>query len=213
MVPAVKTVRAPGRPKSQTKRREIMRAAVELFMAKGYDGACVDEIALVAGVSKQTVYSHFENKEALFVLTVASKCRETGINPDVIDPESPPGTMLVEIGRRFIGMVTSSEAVRLNCVCIGSAETHPELGRLIFEHGPLQTVAMISDYLAAQHERKRLRVENPIHAAWQLVCMLRAEAQMRAQFNLRRQLKEDAEAYVKSCVEMFLRAYSPEARA
>lgn len=188
-----------------------MRAAVDLFMQKGYEGTSVDEIAHAADVSKQTVYSHFDNKETLFVLAVASRCRQTGLNPGVIDYDAPPEEMLMEIGRRFVRMVTSSEAVRLNCVCIGSAETHPELARLIFEHGPAQTVVMIADYLAEQHRCRRLSIDNPEQAAWQLVCMLRAEAQMRAQFNLEGQPKSERDAYIQSCVRMFLRAYAPGA--
>lgn len=209
MATAAQRVRTPGRPKSEKKRRSIIRAAVDLFMKKGYEGVSVDEIAQAAGVSKQTVYSHFDSKESLFVLTVASKCRETGINPGAFDHDAPPEKMLTEIARRFVSMVTSSEAVRVNCVCIGSAESHPELGRLIFEHGPLQTVAMIADYLAAQHRRKRLWIDNPEHAAWQLVCMLRAEAQMRAQFRLEPPSAQATSDYVQSCVAMFLRAYAP----
>lgn len=209
MATAATQVRAPGRPKCEKRRRKIVRAAVELFMKKGYEGASVDEIAFAAGVSKQTVYSHFDNKETLFVMTVAAKVRETGINPKLFDHDAPPEDMLLEIGRRFISMVTSSEAVRLNCVCTGSAEAHPELGRLFFQHGPLQTVAMVADYLDAQHRRGRLYVESPERAAWQLVCMLRAEAQMRSQFNLRPPPTKKTAAYVRSCVRMFLRAYAP----
>ena len=203
--------RAPGRPKSVRKRREILRAAVELFTLKGYDGTSVDDIAEAASVSKQTVYSHFGNKETLFALAVETKCKQSGIDPDLIDPDAPPGEVLLEMGRRFVGLITSREAVRVHCVCTASAETHPELGRIFFEHGPEQTVDVVSDYLARENRRGRLQVDNPRDAAWQFFGMLKCEAQMRAQFNLEPQSPEEIDAYIQSCVAMFLRAYAPRA--
>ena len=172
MVRTAEHIRAPGRPKSEEKRREILRAAVELFTEKGYEGTSVDDIAQAAKVSKQTVYSHFGSKEALFGRAVSTKCRQSGIDPDLIDPDAAPGAMLLEISRRFVGLITSPEAVRVHCVCTTSAESYPELGRLFFEHGPLQTMEVVADYLTAQHKRKRLKVARPREAAWQLLGML-----------------------------------------
>ena len=51
---------------SEAKRQGILEAATRLFTEQGYDGTSVDDIAAEAGVSKQTVYSHFGNKEKLF---------------------------------------------------------------------------------------------------------------------------------------------------
>lgn len=206
---AVDKARSPGRPKSKKKRREILLAAIDLFTEKGYEGTSVDDIALVAGVSKQTVYSHYGNKQTLFALAVEAKCRESGMDPDLIDPEIPPEVMLLKMGQQFVRLLISPEAVRVHCVCTSSAETHPELGRLFFEHGPQQTVQVVADYLASQHERQRLHIEDPLQAAWQFLCMLKGEAQMRAQFNLKGQPKKELDDYIKSSVDMFIRAYAP----
>lgn len=186
-----------------------MRAAIILFTEKGYEGTSVDDIAQRAGVSKQTVYSHYSNKETLFALAVEAKCRESGVGPDEIDPNIPPRTLLLDMGRRLMRLLTSPEAVRVHCVCTASADTYPELGRLFFEHGPLQTVKVFAEYLQAQNERNRLEIEDSNRAAWQFISMLKGEAQMRAHFNLKRQSEEELDAYIKSCVEVFLRAYAP----
>lgn len=45
----------------------LLMAAVEEFLAKGYDGASVDAIAKRAGVSKGGFYYHFPNKEVLLM--------------------------------------------------------------------------------------------------------------------------------------------------
>ncbi len=45
---------------------EIIEAAREVFLARGFANAKVDEIAQQAGASKGTVYLYFPTKEALF---------------------------------------------------------------------------------------------------------------------------------------------------
>src|SRR5512147_1141278 len=52
--------------RSDRKRAAILEAATTTFLRRGYLGASMDEIAATAAVSKQTVYKHFADKEALF---------------------------------------------------------------------------------------------------------------------------------------------------
>ncbi|MCD0443458.1 TetR/AcrR family transcriptional regulator [Glycomyces sp. A-F 0318] len=52
-----------GRP---DKREAILRAASRVFGREGYARATVDAIAAEAGVSKKTIYNHFEDKAELF---------------------------------------------------------------------------------------------------------------------------------------------------
>jgi len=57
----------PVRGKSDTKRQQILEAASEVFLANGFEGTRMDQVAEHSGVSKQTVYSHFGNKDDLFM--------------------------------------------------------------------------------------------------------------------------------------------------
>ena len=61
---------APGRPKDPGKGAAILDTAKRLFLALGYEGVSMDQIAADAGVSKLTVYSHFGDKDALFAEAV-----------------------------------------------------------------------------------------------------------------------------------------------
>ena len=56
--------------RSRLKRRQIIDAAGDLFLGMGYGTTSVDAIAAKAGVSKRTVYAHFDSKEALFILSL-----------------------------------------------------------------------------------------------------------------------------------------------
>ncbi len=202
---------ARGRPRSETKRKKILEAAVDLFLANGYEGASVEDIAAAAGVSRQTVYSHFGSKEDLFGLAVSSRCKKSGVDPDRIDYSQPPEVMLPEIARRFATLLLGEDAKRVNAICTSCADTHPELGQLFFEHGPCQAKQAVADYLASQAQRGRLAITNPGFAAWQLLCMLKGEAQLRVQFNCEPLPADAIDAYIDDCVAMFIRAYTPAA--
>src|SRR5690348_1885857 len=54
----------------QRKHDAIAAAALVLFARDGYERTSVDAIAAEAGVSKRTVYSHYGDKESLFVLVL-----------------------------------------------------------------------------------------------------------------------------------------------
>lgn len=49
---------------------ELLAAALELFVEKGYAGTRVEEVALRAGVSKGTLFLYFPSKEELFKAVV-----------------------------------------------------------------------------------------------------------------------------------------------
>ena len=49
---------------------ELLAAALELFVERGYAATRLDEVAARAGVSKGTLYLYFENKEDLFKTVV-----------------------------------------------------------------------------------------------------------------------------------------------
>src|ERR1700712_857889 len=52
------------------KRISILDAAADVFCREGFSGACIDEIAIEASVSRQTVYNHYHEKETLFTAVV-----------------------------------------------------------------------------------------------------------------------------------------------
>jgi AcrR family transcriptional regulator len=57
-------VQATGRASSRGK---ILEAAVQVFEREGFQAASIDDIAAAAGVSRRTVYHHFETKNAILV--------------------------------------------------------------------------------------------------------------------------------------------------
>lgn len=50
--------------------QELLEAALDLFVERGYAGTRLDDVAAQAGVSKGTLYLYFTNKEELFKAVV-----------------------------------------------------------------------------------------------------------------------------------------------
>lgn len=50
---------------------EILNAALEVFVAKGFDGARMDDVAAAAGLSKGSIYLYFDSKVAMLKALIA----------------------------------------------------------------------------------------------------------------------------------------------
>lgn len=62
----VTALKLPGRQPSKQKSAAILASAMQEFLAHGYAATSMDRIAKAAGVSKATIYSHFQHKQSLF---------------------------------------------------------------------------------------------------------------------------------------------------
>ena len=61
---------------SQRNRKLVLSAARRLFLARGYHGASLEQIADAAGFSKGVVYSQFESKADLFLALLEQRIDE-----------------------------------------------------------------------------------------------------------------------------------------
>lgn len=62
----------PGGERAIKKRKDILDAALQVFLAEGA-ATNLDTIAVVAGVSKVTIYNHFKTKDALLLEVVGAE--------------------------------------------------------------------------------------------------------------------------------------------
>ncbi|QSO49068.1 TetR/AcrR family transcriptional regulator [Alicyclobacillus mengziensis] len=79
--------RPPGRPRMEAGAtpvaETIMRTATRLFMEFGYEGVSVEQVAELCGVTKATVYYHYDNKASLFtksVIDLMNRIRQHTVN-------------------------------------------------------------------------------------------------------------------------------------
>ena len=96
-----------------TKKELIVAAARKLFASEGFGAISMDAIAAEAGVSKRTVYNHFDNKETLFGEIMIDICHELG-GPDLDDapPVGAPEDILKAVGRMIVNRILSPQCPR-----------------------------------------------------------------------------------------------------
>src|ERR1700728_2271422 len=73
-----------ARPRSAQAHKKVLDAAVQLFSEQGIDATSMDGIAETSGVSKATIYKHWQDKDAL-VLEVVSYLHGIDEEPPVFD--------------------------------------------------------------------------------------------------------------------------------
>jgi AcrR family transcriptional regulator len=74
---ATSGAQATGRPvrlPRSARRKQLLAAAQQVFVAQGYHAAAMDEIAERAGVSKPVLYQHFPGKLELYLALLDTHC-------------------------------------------------------------------------------------------------------------------------------------------
>ncbi|PZF87000.1 TetR/AcrR family transcriptional regulator [Listeria ivanovii] len=61
------------------RKKEIKQAALKLFASNGFEGTSLADIAGVVGLKKQSIYSHFKDKDDLF-LSIMKDAKSTEID-------------------------------------------------------------------------------------------------------------------------------------
>ncbi len=157
--------------RSTRKRRAILEAATAVFLRNGYVGTSMDEIAALAGVSKQTVYKHFADKARLFVEMVTSTVDEISdpVHEEVlkIAESGDIEADLRDLARRQLARVMQPRLLQLRRLVIGEASRFPELGATFYERGPGRTIAALAATFERLAARGVLRLEDPAVAAAQ----------------------------------------------
>jgi TetR/AcrR family transcriptional regulator, mexJK operon transcriptional repressor len=194
------------------KRRQILAGAREVFGQLGFERASVDLIASRAGVSKATVYNHFEDKSALFVACVLEGCDDlrAGLQACLRGPSGPVEEVLQVIGEKVMAVTLAPAVSDLYRHTIAVAARFPETGRMLFERGWLELYDAIAAYLERWDERGALRVEDARSAAIQFVALCQSDLAVRSRLGiLTYPVDEQVRDTVKRAVATFVRAYRP----
>ncbi len=201
---------APGRPKDLAKGAAILEAARQMFIAHGFDGASMDQIAGQAGVSKLTVYSHFGDKDSLFAAAVRAHCEQK--LPDALFAASPETLLrerLLEIAGAFFAMVTAPESVaghRMLCTPKAADSSLPEV---FWEAGPGRVQAAFADLLVRRRDAGELDVPDPVRAASQFFVLVKGDLHARMVFGCTSaQCRAAIQAHLEASVDLFLRGYA-----
>ncbi len=134
-----------GRPKSQQKRTDILLAATQLFLELGYTRTSMNLVATQANVSKQTVYSHFINKDSLFSAVIEFKCAMYQLdNTHLLDSALSLEDILIKVGAQFCRLMQDQQVIAMYRVLIAEASSAPHVAQLFYDAGPRPAIKMLA---------------------------------------------------------------------
>lgn len=210
-----KSTRHAGRPKSEAKAEAILGSAASLFLGQGFQGTSMDAVAQQAGVSKQTVYSHFANKEALFSACIQAKVSGYGFDETTRVDEPDVRQALLGVARRFVGLMLDPDVIAMHRVVMAEAASQPRIATLFFDSGPRKTKAAVCAFLQRHVDAGRLVIpgERLLYAAFQLLNNAIGVYQLQLWLGLRDGV-DDAElsAHLDRVVDDFLVLYGVNER-
>lgn len=188
---------------------QVLAGAREVFMADGFEGASVDDIARAAKVSKATLYKYFPDKRMIFIEVANTECqRQAESAMDNIDSCAPPREVLAQTGRHFLSFITNEFGQQIFRICVAESDRFPELGRSFFESGPAVMRAEMASYFAEACGRGELKIDDYEMAADQFGQLCKADVWMRLMFGVITEVSvADIDRVVDNAVDTFLARY------
>ena len=116
-----------NRPRDPKKRQAIVDAAKAAFTEFGVKNTSMDKLAQLAGVSKRTVYNHFDNKELLVSEILADLWKSALIQADFsCSSELSLQEQLIALTKAEIDVICSEQYIELARIAFGHFLYQPE---------------------------------------------------------------------------------------
>lgn len=148
---------------------ELLDAALELFVEKGFTATRAEEVAQRAGVSKGTLYLYYPSKEELFkaviVRNLSSRIADTAQQVQAWSGEAAPllQSMLVQWWQQTY----ASPASGVFKILVSEMRNFPEIAEYYLQHVIEPGSALIGSIIArgvASGEFRAVDVESTVHS-------------------------------------------------
>src|SRR5437588_6282599 len=147
--------------RAQQTRERLRAAAHRLFLQQGYLATSIDAILAEADISsKETLYRHYANKEALFVDVLSHMTLEQpGFSEKLAAlpmPHDLPSLRqaLTQLSREILSMMSQPGYLPLVRMIIAEAPRFPQLGTLFFSTVTQRGLAILSALLQEAREQE-----------------------------------------------------------
>jgi len=140
---------SPAPDRGVARRHAFLRVAREMFLAEGYEAACVNDVVRAAGGSLATLYAQFGNKEGLFLAVIQDQHDRfvAAMTPTCVDHLGLEDG-LRQIGEQFLRTLLARENIALFRIVVGEGRKFPELLRRYITAGGDRVRDVVSAHLA-----------------------------------------------------------------
>ena len=195
------------------RRTDILKAAREVFLERGYAGASTDAIVDRSGGSKETVYAHFGSKLGLFRAVLLAEISRA-LEPDEGFTAEDPATMLRAVGRTFVRGFLHEDSVRLSRMVAAETERAPDLVQQHYQITADLWRARVADRLREYQASGTLGPGDAMEFARAYHDLLTGHFIVRGVFEPAfRPSPADVDREVDWCVDLLLRLFAPKGAA
>jgi TetR/AcrR family transcriptional regulator of autoinduction and epiphytic fitness len=192
---------------AESKRENIVSAAIEEFREQGFLGANMSRIAKRAEVSSRTLYKHFENKDALFeAISEIMIERNWRMDPVAYDPDLDFAEQLQDALWRYIRVITDETAIGLNRMVLSELIRDLDRSRQFFSESETHDYP-ITRLISEAMDAGVIRKADPGFATNQLLMLIKG-FYFWPEFFLGE--NPTPKAVMADCIAMFLAHYSPQ---
>jgi TetR/AcrR family transcriptional repressor of mexJK operon len=157
----------PTREQQEQRHEELLNAALDLFLERGFEQTTIEEIAIHVGMSKRTVYARYEDKASLFKAAVRRAIEQYTVPRDALEALATDDLeeTLAAVARLRIANVATPVATKLQRILSAQSYRFPELFNAAYEEGAGPTINFLSDLFVRYSRKGEINVTEPRRAA------------------------------------------------
>lgn len=156
MKPEISSPTPPQHVPYTSKPEQILQGAMEEFLQHGYADTSMERVAATAGVSKQTLYSYFRDKEGLFITLmewIAGERFRLLFCSQLLQQE--PRVMLQQLATTLLDyFLNDQQYLAFIRIVLAESGRFPHLAQAFICNGFGLSVQTLKDYLASHPELK-----------------------------------------------------------
>lgn len=202
------SLNANNKKNRRSKRDVVLDAATQVFLESPFSAVSVDLIAKRAGVSKATIYAHFESKVNLFEEVINRRAETLWKIPEIPSRAEETADYLRMLATFFVEQLTKKETLGIFRQVIGSATSFPDLAEVFYRAGPARGIAMYEQRFTELGEQGFLNITNPRLTAEMFMSMLKGGNHMRCLLQMKVG-SVSAEEVVEETVRIMMTSYAP----
>lgn len=186
--------------------QELLAAALDLFVERGFAATRLDDVAARAGVSKGTLYLYFENKEELFKAVVRENMIPVlGEAEQVIDTYAGSTSDLFrDIMMGWWERIGATRLSGITKLMMAESNNFPEVARFYHAEVITRADAMLRRLLERGIARGEFRAVDPVHATNVIIAPVLMLMMWKHAFVSCRPEALSPQAYLASVIDLLL---------
>lgn len=185
----------------QDRRDQIIDAAMQIFVNKGFSGANVSEIASLAGIAKGTIYLYFDSKEQIFSAILNERTFIPRL-ADLLIEDQPVEITLRNIAEAFLSFL--DDYLPFIKMVMADGIRFPLCAEQVYRESILKSNMILAEYLDKQSQSGRIRpLDNPFLTAKVFIGMMMYHVMTQEIMAGKNVLAISQEDWVKEIIQIF----------